>query len=136
MKAFNNYLIFNGSCGEAMQFYAKSLGAELHLMKFSEGQCPTPPEAKDRIMHARLTKGSAVLMASDNMPGDEYRQGNNYMVNLDCETVEEIDKYFTAIGEKATIIMPLQETFWARRFGMLTDRFGVNWMFNLEKPAK
>jgi PhnB protein len=136
MKAFNNYLIFNGTCGEAMQFYARSLGAELQMMKFSEGPSPVPPETKDRIMHARLTKGPAVLMASDNMPGMEYHQGDNYFVNVDCNSVEEIDKYFAAIGDKGTIIMPLQETFWAKRFGMLTDRFGVRWMFNLEKAAQ
>jgi PhnB protein len=133
MKAFNNYLLFNGNCREAMEFYANSLDGELQLMKFSEGPSPVPPESKDRIMHARLSKGPAVLMASDNMPGMEYHQGDNYFVNLDCESVEEIEKYFSAIGEKGTIIMPLQETFWAKRFAMLRDRFGVRWMFNLEK---
>ncbi len=116
-----------------MEFYANSLGAELQLMKFSEGPSPVPPESMDRIMHARLTKGPAVLMASDNMPGMEYHQGDNYFVNLDCESVEEIEKYLSAIGKKGTIIMPLQETFWAKRFAMLRDRFGVRWMFNLEK---
>jgi PhnB protein len=108
-----------------MQFYANSLGAELQLMKFSEGPSPVPPESKDRIMHACLTKGPAVLMASDNMPGMEYHQGDNYFVNLNCDSVEEIEKYFSATGEKGTIIMPLQETFWAKRFAMLRDRFGV-----------
>lgn len=139
MKGFNNYLIFNGNCREAMQFYAKCLGAELQMMKFSEGPgaCSSlPKEAHDRIMHARLTKGSAVLMASDNMPGMAFHPGDNFFVNVDCESVQEIDRYFAAIGENGTVKMPLQETFWAARFGMLTDRFGVNWMFNLGKPQQ
>jgi PhnB protein len=134
MKEINAYLIFDGNCGEAMQFYAKSLGAELRMMKFSEGPGQVPPEAKDRIMHARLTKGSAVLMASDDMSPTAVHKGNNFLVCINCETVQEIDSYFAALSEKGSITMPLQETFWAARFGMLTDRFGVKWMFNLEKP--
>lgn len=136
MKAMNNYLIFNGNCREAMQFYGKALGGDLQLLRFSDGPTQCPDAAKDRIMHARLMNGEAVLMASDNMPGMDYQQGNNWFVNVNCETVEEIDKAFAAVGDKGTIKMPLQETFWAKRFGMLTDRFGVNWMFNLEKPQQ
>lgn len=136
MKAMNNYLIFNGNCREAMQFYGKALGGDLQLLRFSDGPTQCPEVAKDRIMHARLMNGEAVLMASDNMPGMDYQQGNNWFVNVNCETVEEIDEAFAAVGDKGTIKMPLQETFWAKRFGMLTDRFGVNWMFNLEKPQQ
>jgi len=65
-----------------------------------------------------------------------FKQGNNFLINLDCETVQEIDRLFAAFGDQGKVTMPLQETFWAARFGMLTDRFGVNWMFNLDKPAQ
>jgi PhnB protein len=134
VKEINAYLIFDGKCGEAMQFYAKSLGAELQMMKFSDGPSQAPPEVRDRIMHARLAKGPAVLMASDDMSPTAVHEGNNFFVAINCETVEEIERFFAAIGEKGTIKMPLQQTFWAARFGMLTDQFGVNWMFSLEKP--
>jgi PhnB protein len=133
MQATNTYLIFDGNCRDAMQFYAKNLGGDLQLMPFSDSPAPCPPEAKDRIMHARLTKGSAVLMASDNMPGIPYSKGDNFMINIPCENEAEINKLFSAFSDGAKkITMPLQQTFWATRFGMLVDKFGIGWMFNLE----
>ena len=135
MKQFNAYLTFDGNTREAMQFYADGLGAQLHMMTFGESPMHSAPEAKDRIMHASLTKGSAILMASDSMPGMPFQQGNNVWINIDCEDAAEIDRYFAAFSRGArAIVMPLQETFWAARFGMLTDKFGIHWMFNLGKP--
>jgi PhnB protein len=137
MKEANAYLIFDGNCGEAMKFYGKCLEAELQMMRFGDmpGGCPEGmKEGKDRIMHARLTKGGAVLMASDNMPGMPFQQGNNFSIALNCESPQEVDRYFAALGEKGKVTMPVQETFWAARFGMLTDQFGTNWMLNLDKP--
>lgn len=136
MKDINAYLIFDGNCREAMTFYEKCLGGDLQLMPFSQMPGDIPKEAKDRIMHSRLTQGAAVLMASDTMPGHPFQQGNNFWISLLCESVQEIEKVFNAIGEKGKVSMPLQQTFWAARFGMLTDQFGVNWMFNLEQPPK
>jgi PhnB protein len=137
MKEINAYLIFNGNCREAMTFYQKCLDADLHMFPFSEMPGDkVPPEAKDRLMHARLTKGPAVLMASDNMPGMPFHQGDNFSVSLDCESVQEIEKVFNALSEKGKVTMPLQETFWAARFGMFTDRFGINWMLNFGMPAQ
>ncbi len=134
MKEITTYLIFDGNCREAMTFYKRCLAAELHLMPFSEGQCDFPEEAKDRIMHASLTKGPAVLMASDTMPGMPFQQGNNFSVSINCESLEEIERLFTALGEKGKVTMPLQDVFWGARFGMLTDQFGINWMVNFEHP--
>ena len=139
MKRSNTYLIFDGNCAQAMKFYARCLGAELHLMPFSEMPGEVSKEAKDRIMHAKLTKGDMTWMASDNHPDHTavpFKQGNNFLINLDCESVQEIDRLFAAFSDQGKITMPLQETFWAARFGILTDRFGVNWMFNLDKPAQ
>jgi PhnB protein len=135
MKEFVAYLNFDGNCREAMTFYKKCFDAELHLMPFSEGPGNPPAEAKDRIMHARLQKGSAVLMASDTMPGMTFQQGNNFSIMVPCESVAQVEKLFTAFSENGKITMPVQETFWAARFGMLTDQFGVNWMFNVDKPT-
>ncbi len=134
MKEINTYLIFDGNCREAMSFYAKGLGAEVNLIPFSDMPGDHPPDAKDRIMHARIAKGSAVLMASDTMPGMPFSKGSNFSVSVNCENQAEMDPMFQAIADGGKVTMPLQETFWAARFGMLTDKFGINWMFNLDKP--
>ena len=136
MKDFTIYLIFNGNCSEAMTFYKNCLDAELTMFPFSEAPDPMPAEAKDRIMHARLAKGKATIMASDNMPGMAFMAGNNFSISIDCDTAEEIEKLFNALGENGTVKMPLQKTFYAARFGMLTDQFGVNWMFNFNEPGQ
>lgn len=137
MKEINSYLTFNGNCREAMEFYKKCLGGELQLIPFSEmpGDLPKEAkEAKDGIMHARLAKGAVALMASDTMPGHAFQQGNNFSIAIQCESPQEVDTLFTALGEKGKATMPPQETFWAARFGMLTDQFGIQWMLNFEQP--
>jgi PhnB protein len=136
MKEITAYLTFDGNCRKAMEFYAKCLAADLHIVPFSEAPMDVPKEAKDRIMHARLSKGSAALMASDTMPGMPLQQGNNFSIAIACESVEETERLFTALGQNGKVTMPLQETFWAARFGMLTDQFGINWMLNLDKPVQ
>jgi PhnB protein len=136
MKDFTTYLIFNGNCSEAMTFYKNCLDAELTMFPFSEAPDSMPAEAKDRIMHARLAKGKATIMASDNMPGMAFMAGNNFSISIDCDTAEEIEKLFNALGENGTVKMPLQKTFYAARFGMLTDQFGFNWMFNFNEPGQ
>jgi len=136
MKEIITYLNFDGNCRDAMKFYERCLGGELQLMPFSETPCDAPQAAKERIAHARLAKGSAVLMASDTMPGMPFHQGNNFSICINCESADELEKFFTSIGENGRVTMPLQETFWGARFGMVTDRFGINWMFNFEKPKQ
>ena len=139
MKNINTYLIFDGNCRKAMEFYKKCLGGVLYLSAYSEmpGGCEDlPKKCKDWILHARLTIRSAVLMASDTRPGVPIRQGNNFFVSINCESIKEAAKLFKALGQKGTIEMPLQETFWATRFGMLTDQFGIKWMVNFDKPTE
>ena len=138
MKSITTYLNFNGKCGEAMKFYQRCFGADLHMMPFSEAPGGNvPPGAKDRIMHAAIIKnGVVLLMASDTMPDQPSQQGNNFSICLSPETAEETDKLFNAFGEGGKVTMPLQDTFWGARFGTLTDKFGVNWMFNYEKPKE
>jgi PhnB protein len=138
MKSVTTYLSFDGNCREAMEFYAKALGGELSLMPFSGMPGDFPPELKERIMHGRLSHGSeAIVMASDTMPGHglPLQPGNNFSVMIQCESVDEIDRVFAALGDQGRIVMPLQQTFWAARFGMLTDRFGINWMLNFENES-
>src|SRR4051812_28767356 len=126
MKEITTYLNFDGTCREAMTFYAKCLGAELYVMRFSEVPGDFPPEAKDKIMHAKLSKGTAtLLMASDAMNGAPFKRGTDTWISINCESLAEIERLFAAIGEGGTVIMGLQDTFWGARFGMLKDRFGI-----------
>jgi len=134
MKEMITYLNFDGNCRQAMQFYERCLGGELAMMPFSEMQFDYPSEAKDRIVHAKLTKGSATLMASDTMPGMPFQQGNSAHICLICDSLEETERFFAALSDKGKVTMPLQDTFWGARFGMIADQFGVNWMLNFDKP--
>jgi PhnB protein len=138
MKSSTTYLTFDGNCREAMNFYAKSLGADVHLMTLGEAPGNAPPEKADKIMHSRLTKGGPpILMASDAiMQGPALKMGSNFSVAIECESVAEIDEMFAAMSDGGTVTMPLGDTFWGARFGMLIDKFEIQWMFNFEKPKQ
>ena len=136
MKGMTTYLNFDGNCREAMKFYQQCLDGELYLMPFSEVPFDYPKEAKDRIMHARLRNGSLALMASDIMPGMQFHQGNNFSICIDCESNEVIERLFAALGKNGKVTMALHDAFWGSRFGMVSDQFGVGWMFNFEKPKQ
>ncbi|MDW5266799.1 MULTISPECIES: VOC family protein [Acidobacteriaceae] len=136
MKEFNTYLNFNGNCRQAMEFYAKCLGADLQVMPFSQGPMEVTPETKDKVLHARLSKGTQVIMASDCPPGVSLTEGNNFSISINCESREEVDKLFASLGEKGKVVMPAQDMFWGAYFGMVTDQFGINWMFNFEIPKQ
>ncbi|MGH9627029.1 MAG: VOC family protein [Bryobacteraceae bacterium] len=131
MKSVNTYLHFDGNCREAMSFYHKCLGGDLHLGAYPDanGKPSTDPNA--RIMHSQLSRGGApILMASDGTPGGSWKLGNNFSASVECDSLEEIERLFAAVGQSGQIILPLGEVPWGARFGMLTDRFGVQWMFN------
>jgi PhnB protein len=137
MKDVNCYLVFDGNCREAFDFYKKCFGGELFTMKFSDAPGGAADKgSEDRLMHAALRNGGALLMASDTMPGMPFSKGNNFSVTISCESNEEVDRYCAAISEKGKVMMQPQETFWAHRFAGCTDQFGVNWMFNYEKPMQ
>ncbi|HYU35538.1 MAG TPA: VOC family protein [Thermoanaerobaculia bacterium] len=131
----NAYLFFNGDCAEAFKFYEQCLGGKI-VMMMTHGESPaadhTAPDWQDKIIHARLTVGDAVLMGSDSPP--EYQEeAKGYSVSLGTSDPAEAERIFNALAENGTVKMPFQETFWARGFGMLTDRFGIPWMINCEK---
>jgi PhnB protein len=132
MKSFQPYLNFDGNTREAMTFYHQCLGGNLAIQTFGDVQAPGPPGSENRVMHARLDNGSAVLMASDTMPGHEFTQGTNVHINVDCDSVDEIERVFAAMSQGGTVVMPLADQFWGARFGMLVDKFGMHWMFNCE----
>lgn len=131
------YLNFPGTCRAAFEFYAQALGGEIAFMQ-TFGESPmagqVPPEVHGHIMHVRLTVGDAVLMGSDGMP-DRYEASQGFSVSLNCETPDEADRVFAALADGGEIDMPIQATFWAARFGMLKDRFGIAWMVNCDVAA-
>ncbi|WP_158795358.1 VOC family protein [Pedobacter sp. L105] len=137
MTQINVYLIFDGNCAEAMNFYQDCLGGELILNKVEgsplEAECAAGME--DKIMHAHLASNSIIIMASDRlMPGDFIR-GNGYSLALQCSSEEEINTFFTKLSAGGTIGHPLKEQFWGAIFGMFTDKFGVEWMLNFDKAS-
>lgn len=137
MDAIIPYLSFNGNAADALAFYAKAFDGKI-VFQQSFGESPmggnTPADHKDKVMHARFEAGGLTLMVSDNMPGHVVTNGSNTNLSLNFSTVQDIDKTFASLSEGANIIMPLQDTFWGAKFGMLTDKFGINWMFNHDYP--
>ena len=134
MAALNPYLIFNGNCREAMQFYHSILGGDLQLMPFHEAPgVAVTAETKDRVMHAFLRRGELVLMASDSMPEHKTVTGDNVHLSLQCDSAHEIELLYAKLAAGGEANMPVADAFWGARFGMLTDRFGVRWMLNFEK---
>ena len=132
----NPYLMFDGQCEAAFRFYEQALGGKIAaMMTFGDGPMAeqTPSERRGKIMHARLVVGDAVLMGSD-APAEHYEKMTGFSVTLSLDEPAEAERVFNALAAGATITMPIQETFWARRFGMLVDRFGTPWMINCEKP--
>lgn len=133
----NPYLTFAGNCEEAFKAYAKILGGKIVTMMPHEGtpaETHAPPEWRKKIMHARLDFGDNVLMATDSPPG-RFQKTQGMTVALNTGDPAEAERIFNALAEGAAITLPLCETFFAIKFGMLTDRFGTPWMINCEKPA-
>jgi PhnB protein len=133
----NPYLIFNGRCEEAFKFYAQCLGGKIETMLPHAGtpaEKHSPPEWRDKILHATLSVNGEVLMGSD-APPQHYEQPKGFSVSLHLKDLAAAERIFNALVEQGTVKMPLQETFWAQRFGMLVDRFGIPWMINCEKAA-
>ena len=137
MEPIIPYLTFNGNAKDALAFYAKAFdGKILFQQTFGESPMESLPEYKENIMHATFQAGDLSFMVSDSMPGQTVGGGTNLSLSLNFKTVDGIDKTFGALSDAATITMPLQDTFWGAKFGMLTDKFGINWMFNHDYAKK
>ncbi len=140
----NTYLHFNGNCKAAFDYYVQHLGAKLVMSltyadapKQSEqapeqGDCQ--PESKDKIMHARLQLGDGFLMGSDSPPAHFHELGG-FSVSLNTSDPQEAERVYRALSADGEVKMALAETFWAHRFAMLKDQFGVPWMINCEKAS-
>jgi PhnB protein len=136
MKELGPYLNFNGNCREAMNFYKDCLGGELTLMTFEDSKQDVPADMKDQIMHSTLRfTPHFSMMASDCMPGQPVTNGTSMMICINCDSQESINRSYANLAKGGKEIMPLSDTFWGARFGMLTDKFGIQWMFNFDtKP--
>jgi len=135
MTTGNIYLTFNGNCREAMTFYKDSLGGDLFLRPIEgspiEPMCPAA--MKHQIMHSSITKGGFAMMASDLVGHDGYTQGTNFGISINCSSEEEVNTLFEKFSEGGKILDPIKVQFWGAIFGVVTDKFGIKWMFNYDK---
>lgn len=133
----NTYLTFNGNCAEAFEFYAESLRGTIAMM-LTHAEAPNasqvPAEWQNKVMHTRLEIGDQVLMGSDAPPA-MFEPPQGFSVSLAVDSAAEAERIYQALADGGTVRMPLQQTFWAERFAMLVDRFGVPWMINYEGAA-
>ena len=137
MQLLNPYLHFNGQCEEAFTFYAEVLGGEIVAMmphKGTPAEEHVPVEWRNKIIHARLMVGDKLLMASD-APPDRFDQPKGFSVTVGVDTAAEAERIYNTFAEGGTALVDMDETFFAERFGMVTDRFGTPWMILCEKKA-
>jgi PhnB protein len=128
------YLFFDGNCAEAMRYYERVLGGKIEMM-MSRGESPMAAEmvscggSPDHIMHARIVfPGGSAILASDAMSNQPYEKMKGFTLMQHYETAEEARRIFGALADGGTINMPMEKTFWAEAFGVVTDRFGTPWM--------
>jgi PhnB protein len=131
-----SYLMFNGRTEEALEFYKKSIGAKVEMMmRFKdapEGQCA--PGTEDKIMHSSFKIGDTVLMASDGMcSGEPKTEFKGISLTLNPKTEAECEGLFNALAEGGQVFQPLIKTFFSPKFGVVSDKFGVNWMVLVEQ---
>lgn len=127
------YIIFNGNCEEALNFYAKALEGEIKdLMRFEGTPAESMSADKQKVMHAHFQGKGIFFMASDSGQGGANQAGMVHL-SLNFDDASEQGKIFNALSEGGKVTMPLEDTFWGATFGMLTDKFGINWMFNCDK---
>jgi len=137
------YLSFKGDCEAAFTFYAQCLGGQLESI-FRYGGSPlehqVPAEWSNKVMHASVTIGGQTLAGADVAP-DAYENPKGFSLSLNMANVADAERIFGALAEGGRILMPLEQTFWAVRFGMIVDRFGIQWLINceartLERPLR
>jgi PhnB protein len=130
------YLSFNGQCEAAFKFYERCLGGQLGAI-FRYAGSPmadqVPSDWQDKVMHGSVTVGGQVLMGGDVVP-DRYEEPKGFSLSLQIKSTADAERIFQELARDGRIKMPLEKTFWAERFGMVVDRFGIPWLINCE-PA-
>ncbi len=132
------FLFFNGNCEEAFNYYAKVTGGKIEAMMPNKGtpaEQETAPEWHGKILYACLKIGKTAIMASDAPPGRQHEKAQGFSVSLGVDTPAEAERVFAALSDGGAATMPMGPTFFAAKFGMVTDRFGVPWMVVCEKAA-
>ena len=130
----NPYLSFNGQCEAAFKFYEQLLGGQLGAIFRYAGTSladQVPADWADKIMHGSLTIGDQTLMGADAAP-DQYEEPKGFALLLQIKSTAEAERIFHDLATDGRVVMPLEKTFWAARFGMLVDRFGIPWLINCE----
>ncbi len=134
MLGVKPYLTFNGNCEEAINFYRDALGGEvIFIQRFGESPMKGMGD-DDAVMHCTLKIGDSYIMASDAPPTQPAMSGTNFSLAIGLNEAEKAREYFEKLSAGGTVTMPLDKTFWAEAFGMLTDKFGINWMVNCDAP--
>jgi len=135
MKMYT-YVNFAGRCAEAFRYYQQHLGARIGMM-MTHGEAPdqtqVKPELKDAVLHARLSIAGTELMGADIPTAEPMRSA---YLSLLVDSDGEAERAFSALSDGGQVFMPMQETFFATRFGQLRDRFGINWMILHERPRR
>lgn len=132
----NPHLQFDGQCESAFRFYEQCLNGRIVVMmtyRESPSGEQMQEEWRNKILHTTLAVGNYLLQGADVPPGN-YQKPQGFSVMLNIEDVTEAERIFDSLSHNGTVQMPLQETFWANRFGMLTDQFGTPWTVNCGKP--
>ena len=131
----NPYLNFKDNARQAMEFYKNVFGGELVMQTFKEFQASDDPSEADKIMHAQLEADNGIIfMAADTPNRMEYRDGSNISISLSGDNHPELKTFFEKLSAGGTVTQPLEQAPWGDSFGMLTDKFGVNWMVNITAP--
>jgi PhnB protein len=133
MKALHPYLDLGGKCREAMTFYRDVFGGELTLNAFSDFGMDMPEPMKNLVMHSELRADGLVLHASDGQPHHPANAGTNVSLSLQLVDEAEQTRIFDALAQGGQVLQPLADVPWGARFGMLTDRYGLQWMLNCPK---
>lgn len=133
----NPYLIMDGDAKEAIQFYEKALNAQVVMVQtFGEMPAnpdfPLPESARDRVSHANLKVGETVLMLSDTFPGQPVQSSNKVQICIMTDDAKHAKQIYEAMSEGGKVVMPLQETFWSPAYGIIEDKYGVNWNISTE----
>jgi PhnB protein len=130
----NPYLYFKGECEAAFKFYERCLGGQLGAI-FRYGGTPlagqVPADWADKVMHGSVAFGDQALMGADVAP-DSYEEPKGFSLLLHIESIADAERVFHELAKEGRVVLPLEKTFWAERFGMVVDRFGVPWLINGE----
>ncbi len=141
MTAVNVYLNFDGNCEEAFNFYKSVFGGEFpYIGRFKEmppqeGMPPMSAEAGEKIMHVSLQISKETAIMGSDTGGEwapSFVKGNNFSISISCDDKSEAERIFNGLSSGGTVSMPLAKTFWSELFGMITDKFGINWMMSYD----